>query len=63
MAASGDKSIELSVMDRQWIVKALELQRTSLGRAMKNELPGSEISALRKKEIEQVSSIISKVSV
>lgn len=60
--AADDKSVSLSIMDRLWIKRSLELQRTSLERSKGREMPGSDILTLRDKEIASINSILAKLS-
>lgn len=55
-----DKKYELGVLEAQWVKKALEDERLKLIRARTKETPGSEIHALRGKEVEALSLLIQK---
>jgi len=46
------------VLRRVWIKKALELQKAALMRTRGKEIPGSEIYALRTKEIQFIDGLI-----
>jgi len=54
--------LELSPYDRAWVRNALVVQRNVLQRSLNKELAGSEIHALRLREIQHVDSLIAKVS-
>lgn len=60
MAQVEVKSVELTVMERQWIRKALETQRMVLTRSRDREMEGGEVRALRNKEIEAVNRVLDK---
>lgn len=59
---TGVVSIDLSVVDRNWIRKSLELQRTSIVRGKNKEMDGSPVRALRDSECAQINSILAKLS-
>lgn len=61
MATSKSYSVTVSLLERQWIEKSLDLQLKSLKRSLANEISGSEIYALRNREIEALSSLINNV--
>lgn len=46
------------VLRRAWIKKSLELQRAALFRSRGKEIPGSEIYALRTKELQLLDQLI-----
>ena len=50
-------------LERNWIKKALETQRTSLARARSKEVVGSEIHELRGKELGSIDALIRKMEV
>lgn len=52
--------VELTTMERAWIKKALELQRTALLRSRMKEVPGSEIWTLRGREVEALTGVIGR---
>lgn len=56
------KSFQLENMEVQWVRKALDTQRAALVRSKAKELSGSEIEALRSKEIAALESLINKFS-
>lgn len=60
MATVSTTTVEVSVLERNWIKKALALQSKSLERSLANEMQGSEIFELRRKEIEAVAVLITK---
>lgn len=49
------------ILRKAWIKKALELQKMALIRARQKEMVGSEIYALRTKEIQMVERFIEEV--
>lgn len=55
------KGTLLDALDKAWIKKSIELQRHALNRAMIKEVPGSEIANIRKKEIEYLTGLISRL--
>lgn len=61
MAAT--QRFELDVLEKQWIVKALESQRNMVVRARNREMAGSEIYMLRSKEIQAIDAIHAKFAV
>lgn len=60
MAERSD-SVVLTVLDRNWIRKALELQRTSVVRSRGREMEGSPVLAVRDEEVKQINSILAKL--
>lgn len=54
-------SIEVTVLQRQWLAKALDTQRKVLVRSRSSEMAGSEIFELRGREIAAVDELIAKV--
>lgn len=54
-------SLDLSVMDRLWIRKSLELQRTSIVRSRGKEMEGSPILALRDAEVAQLNALLARL--
>jgi len=58
----GVVAVELAVLDRQWIRRALETQRNVIVRARAKELAGSEIYELRTREVSQINAVLDKVS-
>lgn len=51
---ANEKGVDLTPMERQWVAKALEVLRGQLIRARGKERVGSEIHALRGREIDEV---------
>lgn len=62
MMADGDKKVDLTLIDRLWLKKALALQSKSIERSLSNELPGSEVAELRRREIAALHALTVKVS-
>lgn len=60
MAVQDNKSFDLSVLERGWIKQSLETQKKVLLRSRSKEITGGEIWALRGKEIDVLTIIISK---
>lgn len=60
MAQSNSKPIDLEIMERAWIKKALEDKVKALSRNRANEIPGTEIYDLRTREIQYVNTLIGK---
>ncbi|AXH76101.1 MAG: hypothetical protein [Microviridae sp.] len=58
MAEKDSRTVELTLMQRLWVQKALELQVASLKRSLTKEPVGSEIHRLRSKEIVDLSACI-----
>lgn len=58
---SDEKSFVLSVMDRLWIRKSLELQRTSLERSKGKEMAMSPVLEMRDREIAAINSVLAKL--
>jgi len=58
MAEKDSRNVELTLMQRLWVQKALELQVASLKRSLAKEPIGSEIHKLRSKEIVDLSACI-----
>lgn len=54
--------VSVSLLEKQWIAKALDLQQKSLKRSLANEMAGSEIYELRHREIAALDSLISNVN-
>lgn len=55
-----DVSMKFDQVERLWLKKALENLEKSLQRSLSKELPGSDISQLRSREIQQVSQLRAK---
>lgn len=58
-----DTVVELGSVDviqKQWIVKSLECQRAALVRSRTKEMVGSDIHALRGKEIDALDHLIQR---
>lgn len=53
-AVSDVSTVELSKIDRLWIRKCIEFQRVALKRSIAKEVPGSELSELRGREIKML---------
>lgn len=64
LASPGDvaETVSVSLLDRAWIRKSLELQRNSLVRARTKEMVGSEVYVLRGREIEALGALINRFS-
>ena len=60
IVANTEKPVELSSLERQWVRKSIDLQMKSLKRSLANEIQGSEIYALRQREIADLNSILVK---
>lgn len=58
MAEKDSRTVELTLIQRLWVQKALELQVASLKRSLAKEPMGSEIYKLRSKEIVDLSACI-----
>lgn len=52
---------EFSLVEKLWLSKAIAMQSKSLERSLSNELPGSEIYDLRKREIGALAVLTAKV--
>lgn len=52
----------LSLMDRNWVRRALETQRSVIIRSRGKEVPGSEIYELRSRELAQVNAVLELVN-
>lgn len=52
---------KLDALEKQWLQKALDTQIAVLRRSMSKELPGSDIVALRQKEIDVLIKLKGKV--
>lgn len=50
-----------SLVEKLYVQKALELLRASLKRSVANEIPGSEISILRFKEIQALDALMARL--
>lgn len=60
--AQGDVcKLEMSLVEKLYVQKALQMLKQSLKRSVANEVPGSEISALRGKEIQSLDSLINRL--
>lgn len=57
MAQQGVKGYEFSQLEVLWLKKSLELQKNALIRSRAKEVVGSEIYALRTREIEALQSL------
>lgn len=56
------KSVELNLVDRLYVRRALELLQKSLQRSKANEVAGSEIWHIREKEIDGLSVLIRRLA-
>jgi len=56
-------SVELSSLERQWIVKSISSQRAMLIRSRQKELPGTDIWTLRGREIDALGDVARKFQV
>lgn len=54
------KKVELTNLETQWVRKAIDLQIASLKRSLAKEMQGSDIYALRQREISDLSVIHAK---
>lgn len=64
MAAKDDLiKLEVTVVDKQWLRRALETQRNVIVRTRNKEVVGSEIYELRTREIGQINAVLDKVNV
>lgn len=54
--------VQLSLIDKLWIQRALMQQRDSLQRSRNKEVAGSEIWTLRGKEIESLTQLMQRFS-
>lgn len=59
--AAAEKNYELTVMDRNWIGRALRLQRQSLNRAIASE-SSEEVVAIRRKEMSQIDDLLMRMA-
>lgn len=59
-AAAGVANVELTSLERQWVMKSIDLQVASLKRSLTKEIVGSDIHRLRSKEINDLQSLVSK---
>lgn len=59
-AAAGVANVELTSLERQWVMKSIDLQVASLKRSLTKEIAGSDIHRLRSKEINDLQSLVSK---
>lgn len=57
-----EQVLAVTNMQRQWLHKAVTLQRENLNRSIAKELQGSEIYALRKREIEELNQLLTKLT-
>lgn len=57
----GVVSVALSVLERNWVRKSLELQRTSIVRGKNKEMDGSPVRGLRDTECAQINAILAKL--
>lgn len=48
-------------LDREWIIQALKTQRNVVSRSMTRERPGSEVLRIRVREVEEITSILSRL--
>lgn len=53
--------LEVTVLDRNWLRKSVEAMRDGRLRAAKKEAPGSEIEALRRREVEQLTALLGRL--
>lgn len=60
MATNDMKKVELTNLETQWVRKSLDLQIASLKRSLAKEMQGSDIYALRQREISDLSVIQAK---
>lgn len=63
MAEQSIVKLELSVLERQYVKRSLEVLRTTLVRSRAKELAGSDVYTFRGKEIEALTALIGRVSV
>lgn len=61
MAESQEFTIKLSLLEKNWVRKSLELQRTSIVRGKNKEMDGSPVRALRDTECSQINAILAKL--
>lgn len=61
MAEASVRKYEFTVVESQWLSKSLEFQRSGLIRQRAKEMEGTEIYALRCKEVAAIESLINKV--
>lgn len=59
--ASTKSPVEFDALERQWLQKAAQLQRTALIRSRAKENAGGEIYALRTKEIQALDALLLKL--
>lgn len=57
---SSTEQVALTVLDRQWLRKCIDLQRKSLIRSMANEMDGSDVKLIRQKEVRYLSALEGK---
>lgn len=62
MAQEPTKKLEVTQLEHAWLKKGLETARDKLVRNRMKEMVGSEIYALRGKEIDQVNALLNKIS-
>lgn len=55
-------TLEVSLLEKLWIKKSLETQRSVLNRSLNKEVIGSDIYGLRAREIQCLDALIVKVS-
>lgn len=61
VAKSEARVYEFDVLERQWVVQALRTQLSVLTRSRNKEMAGSEIYALRSREMNHVGNLITKM--
>lgn len=54
--------ITLDLVEKLWVQKSLDLQKTALVRSRNKEMAGSEIYFLRQKEIDVVEALMKKIA-
>lgn len=58
--AQDEQSVKLTLLDKQWLRKCIDLQRKSLVRSMANEMDGSEVKLIRQKEVQYLTALEGK---
>lgn len=66
MATSGKdvgviSTVELTPLDRAWIVQSLKTQAKALSRSRDKEIAGGEVWQLRGKELDTINAIVVKI--
>lgn len=54
------QSVQLTLVDKLWIKRALEFQLRALSRGRAKEIPGSDIYVLRSKEMDGLVALIGR---